>query len=201
MLPDLLDGLRSGFDTLFHHLFAVSVSHGLDISRLIDGLPLEMTVQRHPLFFELAAVDDQLHLLAVAVYPNGNGLSLVPVEIPVRKYMEHRRFRPPCLQIISLILRESAIVEDTELRACRREYHRVRLTSIIKSCPVEESCKIVPLSIELPSSFDAVVQAVRAMLGTVQCDHTTVSCINGRKLAAIGHVEINSSCSTSGSLL
>ena len=125
---DVSDSLVCGLgiyrlaDSLYpflHNLASVPVACGLHIAGLVCGRPFEMSVLRHLLALEPASVHCQLHLVTVAIDPDRNILVLVSVKIPVRKYVQYRLFRPPSLEIISLILRESAIVEDTEFGAGR----------------------------------------------------------------------------------
>jgi hypothetical protein len=74
-----------------------------------------MAVDRHLLTFQAASVHCQLHLVAIAVDPDRDFFSFVTVKIPVWKNVKYRLVCPPGFQIISLVLRETAIIEDTEL--------------------------------------------------------------------------------------
>ena len=53
------------------------VASGLNVAGLIGGRPAEVAIGRHGLAAQLAAVDDKLHLGAVAVGPDVDRLTLV----------------------------------------------------------------------------------------------------------------------------
>ena len=116
----------------------------------------------------------KLDLITVAIDPYGYGRALMPFQIPVRKNMKHRFFRPPCLKIICLVLRETAIIQNAELGTCGREHHRIRLSSIVKARPVEQPAEPRSLIIEFPSPFYAVVKAVRPVFLPVMRNHASV---------------------------
>ena len=83
---------------------------------------------------------------------------------------------PPGLEVVGLVLRETAVVENAELRTGRRPYHRVGLSAIVEAGPVEKACRPAVLLIEFPSPGYAVHHSRR--IGPVQRQHRTTLSIS-----------------------
>ena len=65
--------------------------------------------------------------------------------VPMRQQVEHGIGRPPRLVIIEIVLRETAHVEDAEMRIDARPRIRRRLAAIIKTRPDETAAQPRPV--------------------------------------------------------
>ena len=166
-----LHGIARGGNGAGHYPLAVFIAVGFHRAGTVGHVPSQMPVLGHRLSAHVPAVHRQLHLVAVAVYPEVDCLALVSGEIPVRQNVQHWLIGPPSLQIISLVLWEAAVVEDSELRARGRELHRVGLAAIVKARPEETSGKIIARGVEFPAALNAVVETVGTVLAAVVSHH------------------------------
>lgn len=109
-LKDNLGSGLGGLNGLSHYALAVLITGGYYLAGLINGLPLQVTVAGHLLATEFLAVYGELYLVAVAVCPEVNLLTLVALKVPVWKNVKRGLIGPPRLQVPSLILPETAVV-------------------------------------------------------------------------------------------
>ena len=133
-----------------------------------------MTQSGHLLTAQTAPVDPQGHLVAIAVNPDGDFLSFVTFQVPVRQDVQYRLVGPPGLQEESLVFRKAAVVEDTKLRSGCGEFQRIGLAPIVESRPIEQAGEPGTGIVELQASLDAVEQAVGALRTPVDRSHAAV---------------------------
>ena len=148
--------LARGLHRLRKYLLASVITHGFHRTGLVDHLPRQVPVLGHGFAFQPFAVDRQLHFVAIAVNPDIYRVSFVACQVPVGQDVQHGLVRPPSLQVVSLIFREAAIVQDAELRARSGKLHRVRLAAVVETGPVEQAGQIGTLVVKLPAALDAV---------------------------------------------
>ena len=174
-----------------HAATSAVVAARLYVARLIDGLPTQVAVLRHLLSAQSFSICDKFHLGTVGVGPYVYLLALVAFKVPVGQQVQHGFAGPPCLQIVSLVLGESAVVENAKFRPCGRELQRVGFAAIVEARPVEQSAEPRALVVELPTAFNAVQQAVGTLRAAVDGFHATV----------VGIVVVDAARAAAGGLL
>ena len=140
----------------------VAAAGGNAVPFPVGKLPAEIAVFRHILAAQRLAVFVEFDAAAVGIYPYFSA--------GIAAYMQARLGSPPPgLEVVGLVLRETAVVENAELRTGRRPYHRVGLSAIVEAGPVEKTCRPAVLLVEFPSSGYAVHHSSR--IGPVQRQH------------------------------
>ena len=154
--------------------FSVPIADGLHRPGPVDRLPRQIAVLRHRLASQFLSVDYEFHLVTVAVRPYAHAVPFVSFQIPVGENVQHGLVRPPRLQVPCLILRESAVVEDSLVRAGLRISDGVRLAAEVESYPVEQSSEPGTFVVEPPSPSDAVQRSVLFVRGAVECGYVSL---------------------------
>jgi hypothetical protein len=76
-----------------------------------------MRILFHVLRAETLTIEQQLHFIQIRVHPDRDFLPLHPRPIPVREEMQNRLVGPPRLVVEKRILRETAGIDNSILRA------------------------------------------------------------------------------------
>src|SRR3954454_3662397 len=87
------------------------------------------------------------------MHPHRNRFAFTLIPIPVGKQMQHRLRSPPGFVVEEVVLRESAHIDNAELRVYRRPSIRSRLAAIIEAGPREPSREPFARRIKLPPFF------------------------------------------------
>lgn len=88
-------GRFGGLYRLREDALAVLIAYGNHLARLVDRLPLQVSVLGHLLTTQFLAIDRQLHLVAVAVCPYLHFLTLMTLQVPVGEDMQGGLVGPP----------------------------------------------------------------------------------------------------------
>ena len=126
-------------NNLCHDALAVLIACSNHLAWLIDSLPLKMSVAWHLLATEILTINHEFYLVAVAVCPQFYLLAFVSLQIPVCEDVQGWLVGPPRLKIPGLVFPEATVVENAELRVGGWILQWVRLSTIVETCPIEQS--------------------------------------------------------------
>ena len=134
--------------------FAALVAARHQRARLVGDAPLQVPVALQRLAAQRATVEQQLHVLGVAVDAHVDRLAFAARPVPVRQQVDHRLGGPGGLQVVAAVLQRAGRVHHPELGRHGRPAEGRGLAAVVEAGPDEHAGQEGPLGIEAPGFLD-----------------------------------------------